>query len=67
MDNTNNSNASGNSGSSNAADKKAIIRELLEQGKEKGSLMRGDIVEELEKHDFTSDQINLVIDEFRNS
>ncbi|MBQ6172956.1 MAG: RNA polymerase sigma factor RpoD [Clostridia bacterium] len=65
--NTNNSNASGNSGSSNTADKKAIIRELLEQGKEKGSLMRGDIVEELEKHDFTSDQINLVIDEFRNS
>ncbi len=65
--NTNNSNASGNSGSSNTADKKAIIRELLEQGKEKGSLMRGDIVEELEKHDFTSEQINLVIDEFRNS
>jgi RNA polymerase primary sigma factor len=65
--NTNNGNAAGNSGSSNTADKKAIIRELLEQGKEKGSLIRGDIVEELEKHDFTSDQINLIIDEFRNS
>lgn len=68
MENNNtNNNAAGNSGSSNTADKKAIIRELLEQGKEKGSLMRGDIVEELEKHDFTSDQINLIIDEFRNS
>ena len=45
MENNNN-----NSNPGNAADKKAIIRELLEQGKEKGSLLRGDIVEELEKH-----------------
>ncbi len=51
----------------NAADKKAIIRELLEQGKEKGSLLRSDIVEELEKREFTADQINVIIDEFRNS
>lgn len=67
QNNNTNNNAAGDSGSANTADKKAIIRELLEQGKEKGSLMRGDIVEELEKHDFTSDQINLIIDEFRNS
>lgn len=62
MENNNN-----NSNPGNAADKKAIIRELLEQGKEKGSLLRGDIVEELEKHEFTADQINVIIDEFRNS
>ena len=62
MENNNN-----NSNPGNAADKKAIIRELLEQGKEKGSLLRSDIVEELEKHEFTDDQINVIIDEFRNS
>ncbi|MBQ6053663.1 MAG: RNA polymerase sigma factor RpoD [Clostridia bacterium] len=62
MENNNN-----NSNPGNAADKKAIIRELLEQGKEKGSLLRSDIVEELEKHEFTADQINVIIDEFRNS
>jgi RNA polymerase primary sigma factor len=56
-----------NANPGNAAEKKAVIRELLEQGKEKGSLMRSDIVEELEKHEFTADQINVIIDEFRNS
>ncbi|MBP5246106.1 MAG: RNA polymerase sigma factor RpoD [Clostridia bacterium] len=60
-------NNSNESNPGNTADKKAIIRELLEQGKEKGSLLRSDIVEELEKHDFTADQINVIIDEFRNS
>ena len=60
-------NNSNESNPGNTADKKAIIRELLEQGKEKGSLLRSDIVEELEKHEFTADQINVIIDEFRNS
>jgi len=50
----------------NMQEKRAIIRELLEQGKEKGSLAHKDI-EELEKYGFTRDQINVLIDELRKS
>lgn len=60
-------NNSNNTNNCNVNEKKAIIRDLLEQGKEKGSLMRSDIVEELERYDFTSDQINVILDEFRSS
>ncbi|MBO5035843.1 MAG: RNA polymerase sigma factor RpoD [Clostridia bacterium] len=48
-------------------EKRAVIRELLEQGKEKGSLIRTEIIEELEKYDFTTEQINVIIDELRKS
>jgi uncharacterized protein YlxP (DUF503 family) len=50
----------------NMQEKRAIIRELIEQGKEKGSLAHKDI-EELEKYGFTRDQINVLIDELRKS
>ena len=48
-------------------EKKNIVRELLEKGKEKGSLTYNEINEELEKLDFTQDQMNIVYDEFRNA
>jgi len=48
-------------------EKKNVVRELLERGKEKGSLTYSEINEELEKLDFTQDQINILYDEFRNA
>ena len=42
MENNNNAPAT------NMQEKRAVIRELLEQGKEKGSLIRTEIIEELE-------------------
>jgi len=61
MENNNNAPAT------NMQEKRAVIRELLEQGKEKGSLIRTEIIEELEKYDFTTEQINVIIDELRKS
>ena len=48
-------------------EKKNAIRELLERGKEKGSLTYTEINESLEKLEFTQDQINILYDEFRNA
>ena len=62
MENNNNNNTV-----TNMQEKRAVIRELLEQGKEKGSLIRTEIIEELEKYDFTHDQINVIVDELRKS
>ena len=42
MENNNNNNTV-----TNMQEKRAVIRELLEQGKEKGSLIRTEIIEEL--------------------
>ncbi len=56
-----------NNTSNHINEKRAVIRELLEQGKEKGSLVRTEITDELEKYDFTRDQINVIIDELRKS
>ena len=41
-------------------EKKNAIRELLERGKEKGSLTYTEINESLEKLEFTQDQINIL-------
>ena len=49
------------------AEKKNIVRELLERGKEKGSLTYNEINEGLEKLEFTQDQMNILYDEFRNA
>lgn len=48
-------------------EKKNTVRELLERGKEKGSLTYNEINDELEKLDFTQEQLNIVYDEFRNA
>lgn len=51
----------------NINEKKNVVRELLERGKEKGSLTYNEINEELEKFEFTQDQLNILYDEFRNA
>ncbi len=48
-------------------EKKNIVRELLERGKEKGTLTYNEVNEELEKIGFTQDQKNILYDEFRNA
>ncbi|PWM46808.1 MAG: RNA polymerase sigma factor RpoD [Clostridiales bacterium] len=50
-----------------ANEKKAVIKSLLERGKEKGTLSYNEITEELDRIDLTPEQIAIVIDELRTS
>ena len=44
-----------------ANEKKAVIKSLLERGKEKGTLSYNEITEELDRIDLTPEQIAIVI------
>ncbi|MDF2686842.1 MAG: sigA, partial [Clostridia bacterium] len=48
-------------------EKKVVLRELIERGKEKGSLTYNEINDELEKLELSQDQINIIYDDLRMS
>ena len=51
----------------NLHEKKLAIKTLLDKGKEKGSLTINEVVESLERLDFTQEQINVILDELRSA
>ena len=48
-------------------EKKAVIKALMEKGKEKGTLSYNEISDELDRIDLTPEQIAIVIDDLRSA